>query len=90
MDRRAFEHRTGATEPDKRSLLSELPALDTPQFARAANNSAHPERLLCGLIDAIGLLTPLTVGLVAYTFFGRGAIGDEIEEPLAWHPMICS
>lgn len=34
-----------------------------------------------GLIDSIGMLTPLVVGVVAYTFFGLDAIGDEIEEP---------
>lgn len=34
-----------------------------------------------GLIDSIGVLTPIVVGIVAYTFFGLDAIGDEIEEP---------
>lgn len=34
-----------------------------------------------GLIDTIGLATPLVVGLIAYTFFGLDALGDEIEEP---------
>lgn len=34
-----------------------------------------------GLIDTIGCLTPLVVGIVSYTFFGLDAIGDEIEEP---------
>ncbi len=34
-----------------------------------------------GLIDSIGMLTPLVVGVVSYTFFGLDAIGDEIEEP---------
>lgn len=34
-----------------------------------------------GLIDTIGNLTPAVVGVVAYTFFGLDAIGDEIEEP---------
>ena len=34
-----------------------------------------------GLIDTIGNFTPLVVGIVAYTFFGLDAIGDEIEEP---------
>ena len=27
------------------------------------------------------MLTPLVVGIVAYTFFGLDALGDEIEEP---------
>lgn len=34
-----------------------------------------------GLVDAIGELTPLVTLLVAYTFFGLDALGDEIEEP---------
>jgi putative membrane protein len=34
-----------------------------------------------GLVDTIGLLTPLVVAIVAYTFFGLDALGDEIEEP---------
>jgi hypothetical protein len=41
-DRRAFEHRASATELGKRSLLSELPAFGTQQFARAANKSVLP------------------------------------------------
>jgi putative membrane protein len=34
-----------------------------------------------GLVDSIGYLTPLVVGIVAYTFYGLDALGDEIEEP---------
>jgi putative membrane protein len=34
-----------------------------------------------GLVDAIGDLTPAVTLLVAYTFFGLDALGDEIEEP---------
>ncbi len=34
-----------------------------------------------GLVNAIGDLTPLVTLLVAYTFFGLDALGDEIEEP---------
>lgn len=34
-----------------------------------------------GLVDAIGFMTPFVVGIVAYTFFGLDALGDEIEEP---------
>jgi len=34
-----------------------------------------------GLVDSIGYMTPLVVGIVAYTFFGLDALGDEIEEP---------
>jgi putative membrane protein len=34
-----------------------------------------------GLVDTIGYMTPLVVAIVAYTFFGLDALGDEIEEP---------
>jgi putative membrane protein len=34
-----------------------------------------------GLVDTIGLLTPLVSAIVAYTFFGLDALGDELEEP---------
>jgi putative membrane protein len=34
-----------------------------------------------GLVDAVGVMTPFVVAIVAYTFFGLDALGDEIEEP---------
>lgn len=34
-----------------------------------------------GLVDSIGVMTPFVVLVVAYTFFGLDALGDEIEEP---------
>ena len=34
-----------------------------------------------GLVDTIGYATPLVTVIVAYTFFGLDALGDEIEEP---------
>jgi putative membrane protein len=34
-----------------------------------------------GLVETIGLMTPLVVAIVSYTFFGLDALGDEIEEP---------
>ncbi|GIZ50241.1 bestrophin family protein [Noviherbaspirillum aridicola] len=34
-----------------------------------------------GLVDSIGFMTPVVVAIVAYTFFGLDALGDEIEEP---------
>jgi putative membrane protein len=34
-----------------------------------------------GLVDTIGYLTPLVSAVVAYTFFGLDALGDELEEP---------
>lgn len=34
-----------------------------------------------GLVDTTGVLTPVVVGVVAFTFFGLDALGDELEEP---------
>ncbi|NML43902.1 bestrophin [Ramlibacter sp. G-1-2-2] len=34
-----------------------------------------------GLVDTVGYMTPFVVAIVAYTFFGLAALGDEIEEP---------
>ncbi|GER19672.1 bestrophin family protein [Variovorax boronicumulans] len=34
-----------------------------------------------GLVDSVGFMTPVVVLIVAYTFFGLDALGDEIEEP---------
>ena len=34
-----------------------------------------------GLVDSVGFMTPLVVLMIAYTFFGLDALGDEIEEP---------
>lgn len=34
-----------------------------------------------GLVDQVGYMTPFVVAIVAYTFFGLDALGDEIEEP---------
>jgi putative membrane protein len=39
-----------------------------------------------GLVDAIGLLTPLVVAFVSYTFFALEALSDEIEEPFGTMP----
>ena len=39
-----------------------------------------------GLVDSIGVMTPFVVGIVAYTFFGLDALGDEIEEPFGLLP----
>ena len=39
-----------------------------------------------GLVDTIGFMTPFVVGIVAYTFFGLDALGDEIEEPFGSSP----
>nr|WP_028601065.1 bestrophin family ion channel [Ottowia thiooxydans] len=39
-----------------------------------------------GLIDVIGVMTPVVVAIVSYTFFGLDALGDEIEQPFGVRP----
>ncbi len=39
-----------------------------------------------GLVDSIGFMTPFVVLIIAYTFFGLDALGDEIEEPFGLEP----
>lgn len=39
-----------------------------------------------GLVDAIGVMTPVVVAIVSYTFFGLDALGDEIEQPFGLRP----
>ncbi|WP_101101981.1 bestrophin family protein [Macromonas bipunctata] len=39
-----------------------------------------------GLVDIVGVMTPLVVGVIAYTFFALDALGDEIEEPFGALP----
>ena len=34
-----------------------------------------------GVVHTLGYATPLLTALVAYTFFGLDALGDELEEP---------
>ena len=39
-----------------------------------------------GLVDSIGLMTPLVVSFVSYTFFALEALSDEIEQPFGRMP----
>lgn len=39
-----------------------------------------------GLADGLGWLTPLAAALVAYTYFGLDALGEELEEPFGLEP----
>ena len=39
-----------------------------------------------GLVDSIGLMTPLAVCFVSYTFFALEALSDEIENPFGLEP----
>ncbi len=39
-----------------------------------------------GLVDTVGVMTPLVVCFIAYTFFALEALSDEIEEPFGLAP----
>ncbi|MEO1272985.1 MAG: bestrophin family protein, partial [Myxococcota bacterium] len=39
-----------------------------------------------GIYDTVGVLTPVVVLFISYSFFGLDAIGDEIEEPFGKDP----
>ena len=39
-----------------------------------------------GLVDGVGIMTPLVVTFVSYTFFALEALSDEIEEPFGRAP----
>lgn len=39
-----------------------------------------------GLLDTIGVMTPVIVGFIAYTFFALEALGAEIEDPFGTDP----
>ena len=39
-----------------------------------------------GIIDTVGVFTPVVVMMVAYAFFGLDAVGDEIEDPFGLEP----
>jgi len=39
-----------------------------------------------GLVDTLDFMTPVVVAIVAYTFFGLDALGDELEEPFGMEP----
>lgn len=39
-----------------------------------------------GLIDTVGMMTPVVVCIVSYTFFGLDALGDQIEDPFSLRP----
>lgn len=52
-------------------------------YSLLIHRTAHLYSLLLpiGLGGTLGLLTPVVVGLLAYTFFGLDALGSELEEP---------
>ncbi len=75
---------TGAAAACERIKSSPLPFSYTLLLHRTAYMYCF--LLPFGLVDSIGLMTPFVVGIVAYTFFGLDALGDEIEEPFGLVP----
>lgn len=39
-----------------------------------------------GLLEGVGLMTPVLAGVLAYTFFGLDAVGSQVEEPFGTRP----
>jgi putative membrane protein len=58
-----------------------LSAMTTASAACERIRNLYCFLLPFGLVDSIGFMTPFVVAIVAYTFFGLDALGDEIEEP---------
>jgi putative membrane protein len=46
--------------------------------------AAYVVGLPFGLVDTVGLLTPVVVLLVAFAFYGLDAIGEEMEDPFGY------
>ena len=43
--------------------------------------AAYYTTLAFGLVDSIGVMTPLVVAIISYAFYGMDAIGEEVQEP---------
>lgn len=39
-----------------------------------------------GIVDSVGVLTPVVVAIVAYAFYGLDAVGTEVEDPFGLDP----
>ena len=39
-----------------------------------------------GIVDSVGVLTPVVVAIVAYAFYGLDAVGSEVEDPFGFDP----
>lgn len=68
--------------------LAVPPPVDKPVDGLRVSCGTVVDRLLhgtlgppFGLVDSVGLTTPLVVGIVSYTFFGLDTLGDQIEDP---------
>lgn len=70
---------TGAAASCERISSTPVPFSYTLLLHRTAY--AYCFLLPFGLVDTLTFMTPVVVAIVAYTFFGLDALGDEIEEP---------
>ena len=75
---------TAAAAACERILSTPVPFSYTLLLHRTAY--AYCFLLPFGLVDTLGFMTPVVVAIVAYTFFGLDALGDEIEEPFGSEP----
>ena len=75
---------TGAAAACERIKNTPLPFSYTLMLHRTAY--LYCFLLPFGLVDTIGFMTPFVVAIVAYTFFGLDALGDELEEPFGLEP----
>jgi putative membrane protein len=39
-----------------------------------------------GIVESVGILTPVVVAIVAYAFYGLDAVGTEVEDPFGFDP----
>lgn len=39
-----------------------------------------------GIVDSVGVMTPMVVAIVAYAFYGLDAVGTEVENPFGFDP----
>ena len=81
---RSMSAMTGAAASCERIKSTPIPFSYTLMLHRTAYMYCF--LLPFGLVDTIGFMTPFVVGIIAYTFFGLDALGDEIEEPFGILP----
>ncbi len=74
-----FTRMTSAAASCERILNTPMPF----SYALLLHRTAYMYCFLLpfGLVDTTGFMTPFVVAIVAYTFYGLDALGDELEEP---------
>lgn len=77
----SFVHVLGACE---RIRNTPLPASYSVLIHRIV--AIYAFTLPFGIVDGIGVFTPVVVGFIAYALLGLDAIGDELENPFGFDP----